>query len=590
MHIPQLDRLANAELARRSLRVIWVYFFLALIVSYVTDLYLLAPEGTVVYAGLTLIVGYLRMQTARNFERIHSTDPRRWLAIFMAMAMSQALIMGAILPVIFFNWGADWAFIICLLSITGISAGAASSLAPRQKLYRAFQAALLGPSAVTLLVFGEGRDQALSLLVFLWIGQVTVLGRYFHREFWSGLRAHHQLRLRAEALEKAKQEVEEAVRIKGDFLANTSHEIRTPLNGIIGLTDLVLESDLSEEQRDQLSDVKNSGETLLKIINEILDFSKLEAGQAPLVAGPFNLAEVIDKTVRPLRYHARTRGNELIVDLDENLPDRVLGDSHRLWQVLTNIVGNAVKFTEDGRVIIRARIIERDGDICTVELVMSDTGIGIPPQAQATIFQAFSQADGSTTRKYGGTGLGLAITKKLVDLMGGDLHLESAVGQGSTFTIRLRLPVAPAEKRTTREPAAGGEVANLAGLRILLAEDNTVNAKLATRVLEKSGVEVDWVGDGQQALHAWQKGTYDLILMDVQMPHMDGFQATEAIRAMENGRTRIPIVALTAHAFGGYRQQCLDHGMDDYLTKPLKSTLLRATLEKWTAQEEPQSV
>ena len=590
LHIPQLDRLANAELARRSLRVTWVYFFQALIVAYVTDLYRLAPLGTAIFVGATFLVGWLRMRVARHFERIHGTRPGRWLTTFSALALTQALILGAVLPAIFFNQGANWAFIICLLSIAGISAGAAASLSPRLKLYQAFQTVLLGPTALALLLFGEGKIQALSLLVILWAGQVIVLGRFFHREFWSGLRAHHQLRLRADALEKAKREVENAMRIKGDFLANTSHEIRTPLNGIIGMTDLVLESELTDEQRDNLSDVKISGQTLLKIINEILDFSKLEAGQSGLEAEPFNLAEVIDNVVRPLRYHARSRGNELVVDLDASLPAWVVGDSHRLWQILTNLAGNAVKFTEEGQVKISARSLGREIDPCPVELVVSDTGIGIPPAAQSTIFEAFSQADGSTTRRYGGTGLGLAITRKLVDLMGGEIQLESVEGQGSTFTIRLNYPVAAAGVPTERPEPNGQPQVSLAGLRVLLAEDNIVNAKLATRVLDKIDVKVDWAEDGQQALDAWQKGGHDLILMDVQMPVMDGFQATAAIRAQEDGRSRIPILALTAHAFAGYQQLCLGHGMDDYLTKPLNPRLLREALQKWAPQEELQSV
>ncbi len=590
LHIPQLDRLANAELAKRAMRVIWVHNFLSLIVAFVTDLYRLEPAGTALYTLVSMALGYLRLRTAHQFQRIHVTQPRRWLGMFMALTMLQALSTGAVIPAVFFSHGAGWAFIICLLSVTGISAGSTSSLSPRLKLFRAFQIALLSPTIITMVLFGEGRVQTLSLLVLLWIGQVLVLGNYFHKEFWSGLRAHHQLRLRAEALEKAKQEVEEAIRIKGDFLANTSHELRTPLNGIIGMTDLVLESELTAEQKDHLEDVKTSGETLLKIINEILDFSKLDAGRVKLENVSFNLAELFDKAVRPIRYQAQSRGNELTVDLDEKLPGRFRGDPHRLWQVLTNLLSNAVKFTENGRIGLQAEMLGCTDELCQVAIRVHDTGIGVSSEAQETIFEAFSQADGSTTRKYGGTGLGLAITRQLVELMGGKLTLESEEGRGSTFSIVLDLPRAAEVEPTVSQGRTAFLEGSLEGMKILLAEDNTVNAKLATRVLEKDGVLVDWVADGQQVLEAWQKGRYDLILMDVQMPLMDGFEATEAIRAAENEGERIPIIALTAHAIEGYRDQCLSHGMDDYLTKPLNPRLLRENLRKWAAQLAPQSV
>ncbi len=514
--------MANAELAQRSRRVVWVYFFLAIIMPYMTELYRHEPAASAIYAGITFVVGYLRTRNARRFSRVYGTDPSRWLTSFSILSTIQSLSMGIALPVVFFSQGAGWAFAISLMCFTGISAGAASSLAPQPRVHSAFQWTLLGPIGLTLLLFGDNRLQALSVLVFLWILQNVMLGRYLHRQFRSGLQAQRQLRLRAEALEKAKRTAEEAMRVKGDILANTSHEI----HGIIGMTDLVLESDLTDEQREQLADVKSSGETLLTIINEILDFSKLEAGQAVLETAPFSLAETIDKVARPLHYLAQSRGNKLIVELEPNLPARLMGDSHRLWQILTNIASNAVKFTEEGQITIRARALDSTADPCPVELMLSDTGIGIAPAAQETVFQAFSQADSSTTRRYGGTGLGLAITKKLVDLMGGEIQLDSAVGQGSTFTIRLDLPVAPAESGSRPRTAPATETGNLEGLRVLLAEDNSVNAKLVHRVLGKSGIVVDWAENGQQALDAWQKGGHDLILMDVQMPVMDGFQAT----------------------------------------------------------------
>jgi len=588
-HILELDRLADAELARRSLRVAFIYVPLSIIVSLITSLHSEFPLQTVGYVLTFLVMGLIRARLARGFENNH--NPRNWMKKFTIYTMIPAMALGSVAPLVFFTRGAEWDFIICILSITGISAGATSSLSPRKKIFQVFQVVLLVPTVLTLAFFGEGKTQGLTLLVLLYLGQVLVLGRYFHQEFWAGLHGQYQLKLRASALEKAKAKVEEASRAKGDFLANMSHEIRTPLNGIIGMTDLVLESNLEPEQSSYLNDVKSSGETLLRIINEILDFSKIEAGGVALESIAFSPEKMIEKVVRPLRFSAESRANKLKIVVDRNVPAMLLGDPHRLWQILTNLTGNAVKFTENGTITISAETVTRTADNCTLLLKVSDTGIGIPPEAQTSIFQAFSQADGSTSRKFGGTGLGLAISKKLVELMGGDISISSTEGKGSTFTIRLDLPVAPAEIFSEAPARKKIGNTNLKGLRVLLAEDNTVNAKLASRLLEKSGVIVEWALDGKEAVETWKNNTFDLVLMDVQMPVMDGFEATAAIRKIEAGTgNHIPIIALTAHALSGYKELCLEKGMDDFITKPLNPRRLRECLAFWSTQTVPQSV
>ena len=396
---------------------------------------------------------------------------------------------------------------------------------------------------------------------------------------------------RTEELEEAMLRAQAANEAKSEFLANMSHELRTPMAGILGMLDVTLESDLPDEHRDQLETAQRCAYSLLALLNDILDLSKIESGRMGLEKIPFDVRIVLQDCVRSFQPRADDAGIDLVCEVASAVPDEVLGDPLRLRQIFANLLSNAIKFTVKGHIRVTLDATPVADSEVRMRFSVEDTGIGIPAEKLPLIFEKFTQVDGSVSRKFGGTGLGLAITRKLVEMHQGEIGVESEPGKGSTFTVNLRCTVPPPVKAYAKasRPGAAKESRDGAPARVLVVEDNQVNQKVVTTVLRKRGFTVELANNGVEALELLERDdAFRLVIMDVQMPVMDGLEATRRIRLNPKWQN-LPILAMTAHAMNGDREKCLSAGMNGYISKPVHPAHLISVMDEYMTAAEPAS-
>ncbi|HPP46534.1 MAG TPA: ATP-binding protein [Accumulibacter sp.] len=490
--------------------------------------------------------------------------------------------------------GSEMAFLVVwIIAVTSV---ASISLSAHLPSVISFVVTALLPIGTFLLIDGNGMVKIVGLAVY---GSLITLGLTAYSNYSSTRKILLGDIERSAALAEAaaaRQAAEAGSQAKSDFLATMSHEIRTPINGIIGMTEMLRASGLNSQQQRFADTAHQSGQHLLAIISDILDFSKVEAGKLELEHIPFNLHELIDSINALFMPIANSKGLQLLCQVSSDLPDRVVGDPVRLRQILSNLINNAIKFTPRGKVSIRAHFVRRHSEMAVCRFEVEDNGVGISEQAQGYLFKAFVQADSSTTRRFGGSGLGLVIAKRLLDLMGGQIGLKSQLGLGTLFWFELPLgkPATNLQPRTKMATLHENRPnpAKFRG-RVLVAEDNPVNQAVVSAMLESLGVTYELADNGRIAIERLRHASFDLLLMDCQMPEMDGFSATAAIRDRERASRasrRLPIMALTANAVAGDRERCLAAGMDDYLSKPFTREQLASALARWLKIDSSSSV
>jgi len=435
-------------------------------------------------------------------------------------------------------------------------------------------------------IFLTGQTDPESIRKGFEAGAVDYVAKPFNKiELLARVKNHIELKRSREELIEAKHAAEDALKYKSEFLANMSHEIRTPINGIIGMSEFLANTNLEEKQEEYLRIIRSSANSLLNLINDILDFSKFEAGKIELEKLHFDLYEHIEDTVKSMQFKAKEKNLDFRSSISRDVPKYVEGDPTRLRQILLNLISNALKFTEKGSIIINVYPEDVNDSATLIKFEITDTGIGIGAEGVDRLFKSFSQVDASTTRQYGGTGLGLVISKSLAELMGGKIGVISQPAKGSTFWFTALFKISKAENiEKIAQVVFNGETNKIRNLKILLAEDNLVNQKVASIHLEKLGHKVDVAANGVIAFDTYKKSNYDLVFMDIQMPEADGFEATAWIRAFEKEKglnKGVPIVAMTANAMKGDKEKCIEAGMDDYISKPFTAIALQEILSKY---------
>jgi len=572
----EYQRQRDSDLAHRSVSGGFVYLgFLAALWA-TTDYFSSHTALLAAITGISAACGAARFLLAYHFDRVYAWNPGAWRVAYFIVINLNALAWGLFLMCTFLLYGyREWKTLLLLVCLAGTAPIGLAAQTPNPLVIRTFLVSLTAPMIAANLYLGGSVNYTMALVFFWYLVFALGHARILHRQYVD-------YTLEKFALAAAKKSAEDANRAKSAFLANMGHELRTPMNAILGMTHLALNSPADAERRQYLLMVKSAGESLLAMLNRLLDFSKIEAGKVELEAVPFSVRHVADETMQSFIAEARSKGIQLRSHVDAAVPLRLQGDPLRLRQVMVNVVGNALKFTDRGEIESRISRIPDSSAGVLLQFTVRDTGIGIAPEKQLSIFEAFEQADSSTTRKFGGTGLGLAISSRIVELMGGRMWVESQPGLGSSFYWTARFA-------TVSEKAAGGvreaaqaviPAAATPNLKILVAEDHDMSRQLLKRLLEMRGYIVVAVANGREALREMEQQVFDLVLMDIHMPELDGIGTAAEIRRREQEGKAVPIIAMTAESAESLGERYATSGITEYFAKPIKPDRLFELIEK----------